>query len=114
MSTQLTHTSSLDFLSKFTIESPLQHTLDALNSGFTSSKDRLHKLFLAVSEVADQLHTNFPRDYRAILKYVFQICTGDGPVESVLESYGRFPGGKSGSDLEESVFSVFGECTLYS
>ena len=109
MSSQLSNSSSLDFLSRFTVDVPLQHTLDTLNSGFTSSNDRLHKLFLTVSEVADQLQTNFPRDYRAILKYVFQICTEDSSEDSSLEEAIDVTTKNKGNPLEESVFSSFGK-----
>ena len=102
----LSNASSQELLSKLTVDSPLQHMLNSLNSGFTSTDNLLHKLFLAISEVADQLQTNFPRDYRTILKYVFQICTSnsdDDSVESVAEHFG------SNEDKQESVFSSIGE-----
>ncbi|XP_054717965.1 lateral signaling target protein 2 homolog [Uloborus diversus] len=45
-------------------------------SRFKSSRDLLHKLFVCVSGVADQLQTNYASDLRNILKSVFDInCT---------------------------------------
>lgn len=40
---------------------------------FKSSEDLIHRLFVCISGVADQLQTNFASDLRAILKAVFLI-----------------------------------------
>ena len=37
------------------------------------SQDLIHRLFVCISGVADQLQTNFASDLRNILKVVFQI-----------------------------------------
>lgn len=42
-------------------------------SRFKSSRDLLHKLFVCISGVADQLQTNFASDLRNILKSVFDM-----------------------------------------
>ncbi len=106
MSGVLSSASSQELLSKLTTNNtPLQHMLNSLSSGYTSTDNLLHKLFLAISEVADQLQTNFPRDYRAILKYVFQICISDNnddSVESIIEHF------EKNGDKQESVFSSIG------
>ena len=45
--------------------------------GFESTEDLLHRLFLTISGIADQLQSNYPRDFRAILKQAFAICQSD-------------------------------------
>lgn len=42
--------------------------------GFPSAEDLMHRLFLGISGVADQLQTNHARDLRVILKHVFTVC----------------------------------------
>lgn len=42
-------------------------------AGFSSAEDLMHRLFVAISGVADQLQTNHARDFRVILKHVFLI-----------------------------------------
>lgn len=44
-----------------------------IRSRFKSSEDLIHRLFVCISGVADQLQTNFASDLRAILKAVFLI-----------------------------------------
>lgn len=43
-------------------------------AGFPSAEDLMHRLFLGISGVADQLQTNHARDLRVILKHVFTGC----------------------------------------
>lgn len=51
-------------------------------SRFKSSRDLLHKLFVCVSGVADQLQTNYASDLRNILKSVFDMnCSQSQIVE---------------------------------
>ena len=45
--------------------------------GFESTEDLLHRLFLTISGIADQLQSNYPRDNRAILKQAYAICQSD-------------------------------------
>lgn len=45
--------------------------------GFESTEDLLHRLFLTISGIADQLQSNYPRDFRAILKHAFALCQSD-------------------------------------
>ncbi|XP_070539752.1 lateral signaling target protein 2 homolog [Ptychodera flava] len=41
---------------------------------FSSAGDLIHRLFVCISGVADQLQTNFAADLRNILKTVFEVC----------------------------------------
>nr|XP_006822524.1 PREDICTED: lateral signaling target protein 2 homolog [Saccoglossus kowalevskii] len=44
---------------------------------FSSAGDLIHRLFVCISGVADQLQTNFAADLRNILKSVFEVCTSE-------------------------------------
>ncbi|XP_077992008.1 lateral signaling target protein 2 homolog [Glandiceps talaboti] len=44
---------------------------------FTSAGDLIHRLFVCISGVADQLQTNFAADLRNILKTVFEVCASE-------------------------------------
>ena len=46
-------------------------------AGFPSAEDLMHRLFLGISGVADQLQTNHAKDLRLILKTVFSVCQSD-------------------------------------
>ena len=46
-------------------------------AGFASADDLMHRLFVAISGVADQLQTNHAKDLRVILKHVFAVCQSD-------------------------------------
>ncbi|XP_048459850.1 lateral signaling target protein 2 homolog isoform X2 [Rhincodon typus] len=48
---------------------------EELQSRYRSRSDMLHRLFVCISGVADQLQTNFAGDLRQILKTVFEIAT---------------------------------------
>uniref|UniRef100_UPI00398F19C2 lateral signaling target protein 2 homolog n=1 Tax=Pristiophorus japonicus TaxID=55135 RepID=UPI00398F19C2 len=48
---------------------------EEIRSRYRSSSDMLHRLFVCISGVADQLQTNFAGDLRRILKTVFEIAT---------------------------------------
>ncbi|XP_054266119.1 lateral signaling target protein 2 homolog [Macrosteles quadrilineatus] len=52
---------------------------------FRSSGDLLHRLFVCISGVADQLQTNFAGDLRHILKSVFLINSSDSKPEEEEE-----------------------------
>lgn len=43
-----------------------------LRSRFRSSADLVHRLFVCIAGVADQLQTNYPSDVRKVLKMVLQ------------------------------------------
>ena len=45
--------------------------------GFASTEDLMHRLYIAISGVADQLQTNHAKDFRNILKDVFAICQSE-------------------------------------
>lgn len=52
-------------------------------AGFASADDLMHRLFVAISGVADQLQTNHAKDLRVILKHVFAVCQSDPePLET--------------------------------
>nr|XP_023014334.1 lateral signaling target protein 2 homolog [Leptinotarsa decemlineata] len=53
---------------------------------FRSSEDLLHRLFVCIAGVADQLQTNFACDLRNILKSVFLINTSSPESAKTLES----------------------------
>ncbi|KAK9886137.1 hypothetical protein WA026_014924 [Henosepilachna vigintioctopunctata] len=52
-------------------------TRNEIRAKYRSSKDLLHRLFVCIAGVADQLQTNFASDLRNILKAVFLINTSD-------------------------------------
>ena len=54
-------------------------------AGFASADDLMHRLFVAISGVADQLQTNHAKDLRVILKHVFAVCQSE-PEESDTDS----------------------------
>eukprot|EP00062_Callorhinchus_milii_P021837 gi/632978989/ref/XP_007906217.1/ PREDICTED: lateral signaling target protein 2 homolog isoform X3 [Callorhinchus milii] len=56
-----------------------------VRSRYHSSSDMIHRLFVCISGVADQLQTNFAGDLRRILKAVFQIATSRPEMEVDLE-----------------------------
>lgn len=56
-------------------------------SVFRSSADLIHRLFICISGVADQLQTNYAADLRSTLKCVFAMnATPCEEVESIHES----------------------------
>ena len=54
-------------------------------AGFASADDLMHRLFVAISGVADQLQTNHAKDLRVILKHVFAVCQSE-PEEPEADS----------------------------
>lgn len=62
------------------------------SSSDTSTEDEtlLHQLFVMISEVADQLQSNHPHDFRSILKMVFEIYVADQDMmEDTIKSSSR-------------------------
>lgn len=59
-----------------------------IRSAFQDSTDMLHRLFVAISGVADQLQTNNARDMRLILKGTFAVCEDPVPVGKVADMCG--------------------------
>ncbi|XP_018319125.1 lateral signaling target protein 2 homolog isoform X2 [Agrilus planipennis] len=51
-----------------------------IRAKFSSSEDLIHRLFVCIAGVADQLQTNFASDLRNILKAVFLINASDSTV----------------------------------
>uniref|UniRef100_A0A8C9SW35 FYVE-type domain-containing protein n=1 Tax=Scleropages formosus TaxID=113540 RepID=A0A8C9SW35_SCLFO len=66
------------------ISSPTAHSSApcAVTNGKRSSSDMIHRLFVCISGVADQLQTNFASDMRAILKCVFEVIVSRDDLES--------------------------------
>ncbi|XP_051870825.1 lateral signaling target protein 2 homolog [Pristis pectinata] len=58
---------------------------EEIRSRYRNSGDMLHRLFVCISGVADQLQTNFAGDLRRILKTVFEIATSTPEKEDVVE-----------------------------
>ncbi|XP_006893670.1 PREDICTED: lateral signaling target protein 2 homolog isoform X2 [Elephantulus edwardii] len=48
-------------------------TREKIRSRFHSSRDLIHRLFVCISGVADQLQTNYASDLRSILKTLFEV-----------------------------------------
>ena len=46
----------------------------------------MHRLFLGISGVADQLQTNHAKDLRVILKTVFTVCQSDSADDDIVQS----------------------------
>ncbi|XP_041476909.1 lateral signaling target protein 2 homolog isoform X1 [Lytechinus variegatus] len=59
-----------------------------VRSQFRSSSDLVHRLFVCIAGVADQLQTNFASDLRSILKTVFEVsaCNPLATEDSVFTS----------------------------
>lgn len=55
-------------------------------AGFPSVEDLMHRLFLGISGVADQLQTNHAKDLRVILKSVFTVCQSETELEEMCVS----------------------------
>ncbi|XP_006632123.3 lateral signaling target protein 2 homolog [Lepisosteus oculatus] len=51
-----------------------------LRARYSCSNDLIHRLFVCISGVADQLQTNFASDMRAILKCVFELIVSQDEV----------------------------------
>ncbi|KRT85902.1 hypothetical protein AMK59_205 [Oryctes borbonicus] len=54
-----------------------------IRSQFKSSEDLIHRLYVCIAGVADQLQTNFASDLRNILKYVFLMNVSNEPEKPV-------------------------------
>ncbi|WAR21492.1 LST2-like protein, partial [Mya arenaria] len=52
-----------------------------IRARFCNSTDLIHRLFVCIAGVADQLQTNYASDLRHILKCVFEMHTSDDPIE---------------------------------
>ncbi|XP_075065269.1 lateral signaling target protein 2 homolog isoform X2 [Mixophyes fleayi] len=63
--------------------------LQDVRSRYRSDSDMLHRLFVCIAGVADQLQTNFASDLRVILKTVFDVVSSRQPedTESKLLSF---------------------------
>lgn len=59
-----------------------------IRSAFKNSADLLHRLFVAVSGIADQLQSNHARDLRLVLKGTFAVCEDPVPVRKNIDACG--------------------------
>ena len=59
-----------------------------IRSAFNGSQDLLHRLFVAISGIADQLQSNHARDMRLILKSTFAVCEDPVPVRKNIDNCG--------------------------
>ena len=57
--------------------------------GFPSAEDLMHRLFLGISGVADQLQSNHAKDLRVILKYVFTVCQSEPEDTPFVSSFDK-------------------------
>lgn len=72
-----------------------------------SAEDLIHRLFVCIAGVADQLQTNFASDLRNILKYVFVINTSDAVANTTAETDSIIEYHQSESEIiENNEFSV--------
>ena len=63
----------------------------------------MHRLFVAISGVADQLQTNHAKDLRVILKHVFAVCLSEPEEEPAQSSTGdKMEGEEDGEFLVQS------------
>ena len=71
-------------------------------AGFPSAEDLMHRLFLGISGVADQLQSNHAKELRVILKHVFTVCQSepDMPLSAVLCGSGSGAGYEENNSLE--------------
>ena len=53
-------------------------------AGFPSAEDLMHRLFLGISGVADQLQSNHAKELRVILKHVFTVCQSEPDALSAV------------------------------
>ena len=63
---------------------------DTGSTSDTEDETLLHQLFVLISEVADQLQSNHPHDFRSILKLVFEMYAGgQDMIQMATKSTGR-------------------------
>ena len=53
-------------------------------AGFPSAEDLMHRLFLGISGVADQLQSNHAKEVRVILKHVFTVSQSEPDLPATL------------------------------
>ncbi len=70
--------------------------------GFASVEDLMHRLFVAISGVADQLQTNYAKDLRVILKHVFTVCQSDPEPLTTSSEDVKYSGALAHSPLTAS------------
>ena len=65
----------------------------------------MHRLFVAISGVADQLQTNHAKDLRVILKHVFTVCLSE-PEEDEVSSQSSSAGSDKIEGEDDQQFMV--------
>ncbi|XP_066574404.1 lateral signaling target protein 2 homolog isoform X2 [Amia ocellicauda] len=75
---------------------------DKIRSRFHSSSDLIHRLFVCISGVADQLQTNYASDLRSILKTLFEVMATKPEAEDKDKQ-------KKGQGLRSAALE---DCTL--
>ena len=84
-------------------------------AGFSSAEDLMHRLFVAISGVADQLQTNHAKDLRVILKHVFAVCLSEPEEDPPESSASDKMDGEDNRDFSMQSSSYLsdaeGECT---
>ncbi|KAG1667539.1 Lateral signaling target protein 2 [Nymphon striatum] len=81
-----------------------------VRSRFTTSRDLIHRLFVCISGVADQLQTNYASDLRNILKCVFDMNSSE--IANQIEVNQDVPSALSTSISNNSVDLEFGSHSL--
>ncbi|MBN3307157.1 LST2 protein, partial [Amia calva] len=76
---------------------------DKIRSRFHSSSDLIHRLFVCISGVADQLQTNYASDLRSILKTLFEVMATKPEAEDKDKQK------KAGQGLRSAALE---DCTL--
>ncbi|XP_014341818.1 lateral signaling target protein 2 homolog isoform X2 [Latimeria chalumnae] len=75
-------------LRKQTVQQVREAIKAEIRSRYRSRSDMIHRLFVCISGVADQLQTNFASDLRSILKTVFVIIASKSEIlEEHVDSY---------------------------
>ncbi|XP_040200358.1 lateral signaling target protein 2 homolog [Rana temporaria] len=79
-----------------------------VRSRYRSDGDMLHRLFVCIAGVADQLQTNFASDLRVILKTVFEAVSSrqQQETESTAEDASRLPDCSVCRNLEQQTSST--------
>ncbi|XP_018601530.1 max dimerization protein 3 isoform X1 [Scleropages formosus] len=83
-----------------------------LRARYRSSSDMIHRLFVCISGVADQLQTNFASDMRAILKCVFEVIVSRDDLESDSADVQKKAVSKEERQEEADPPSIQEECEL--
>ncbi|OPJ70838.1 lateral signaling target 2-like protein isoform A [Patagioenas fasciata monilis] len=96
LSSLMTSSSSSDDIDEEEIQLALQAakiaTREKIRSRFHGSNDLIHRLFVCISGVADQLQTNYASDLRSILKTLFEVMATKPETEDKEKQKKANPG----------------------